>query len=75
MNIVIYGNDVSEDVRQANHAIEVALAAARATERRALALIRVAKAKPATLGKAHGIYLRAKLRAVRLERALARIVG
>jgi hypothetical protein len=55
-------------------AMSVALVTAKATEKRAAGLLETAKASPEALGRARGIYLRAKARADRLNRALGELM-
>jgi hypothetical protein len=73
MQVVV--DDLSGDMGKALKAVECALATARATERRAEHLLALAKASPALLAKAQGIYVRAGARVRKLERALNLAVG
>ena len=67
--------DLSHDLGLAVRSLEVALAAARATETRAKGLVELALAAPEQMSKARDIYLRATTRAKRLQEALDHVTG
>ena len=64
--------DRQSDVGLALRAVEVALATAKATERRAATLLALAKSSPELLLKARGIYIRAGRRVSLLQKTLER---
>ena len=66
--------DLSGDIRLGLHSMEAALAAAKATEKRAAILLAMAKASPKQLELAQGIYLRAGLRAKKIQDRLDQLV-
>lgn len=72
MKIVVV--DLTTDLALATRSMELALATAKQTERRARLLLDVAKASPELLDKARGIYMRAMVRAKRLQAALDSLV-
>jgi len=71
MKVVVV--DLSSDLGLALKSIEVALAAAKATESRARELLALARTSPEFFAKSRGIYERAGARVRRLERALGRM--
>lgn len=73
MKIVVVNLD--QDLGLAVRSLEVALAAARATEARAKGLVELALASPEQLGKAREIYARATARAKRFQEALDHVMG
>jgi tRNA 2-selenouridine synthase SelU len=67
--------DLSSDACFGLRSMEAALATARATEKRAEFLLALSKASPELLAKAQGIYVRAGVRAKKIQARLDQLVG
>jgi hypothetical protein len=69
---VVESGDVSFE--RILHAMSVVMVTTKATEKRAAALLAVAKAPPERLHQARGIYVRARARSERLLRAMSELM-